>query len=68
MKDEKKMLPTSKEKKSLPVSNPTKSKTKKEITHTDLDNIATSAVGNVKARSGKGAAGEGTLVSYEEER
>lgn len=65
-----KNLPVSKGKKSGPGSNPENKfkKGSKGATVAAVDNIITSATGNVKARSGSGLADEGTAVSYDEER
>lgn len=69
MKNEKN-LPVSKEKKSGRGSDPENKfkKSTKGATAASVDNIITSATGNVKARSGSGLADEGTEVSYDEER
>lgn len=69
MKNEKKVLPVSKEKKTGPGSNPVnKFKKGKASTAAELDNIITGAVENVKPRTGKGFSNEGTVVFYDEER
>ena len=59
--------PVSNEKKSVRGSNP-KNKFKKGTTDASSGKIITSAVGNVKAKSGRGLANEGTNVDYNEER
>ena len=62
-----KIIPLSKEKKSVPGSNP-ENKFKKGSTAASINNIITSAAGNVKAKSGRGLTNEGTNVDYNEER
>lgn len=66
----KKIPPVVKGKKSGPGSDPENKfkKNKKSGTSASLDNIITPSVGNVKAKSGRGLANEGTAVSYDEER
>ena len=66
MKKDKSII-VSKGKKSTPGSNP-ENKFKKSTTDESVSNIITSAVGNVKAKSGRGLANEGTNVDYNEER
>ena len=69
MKKEDKIIPEETTKKTGPGSNPVnKFKKGSNSTAASLDNIITSAVGNVKARSGSGFADEGTVPIYEEER
>ncbi|MEP7109769.1 MAG: hypothetical protein ABI760_17365 [Ferruginibacter sp.] len=66
MKKEQKIIPSSKGKKTGPGSNPeNKFKKGKTTTAVALDNIITGAVENVKPRSGKGFANEGTVPVYE---
>ncbi len=66
MKKEQKIIPASKGKKTGPGSNPeNKFKKGKTTTAAALDNIITGAVENVKPRSGKGFANEGTVPGYE---
>ena len=63
-----KNLPISKKIKSGPGSDPiNKFKKSKTTTAAEIDNIITSAVESVKARSGRGLANEGTNVDYNEE-
>lgn len=62
-------IPAIKVKKTGPGSNPeNKFKEGKPTTAATLDNIITSPVENVKPRSGKGFANEGTVPIYDEER
>lgn len=68
MKNEKKILPESKEKKIGPGSDPKNKFKKGTASAAAIDNIVTGAVENVKARTGKGLANEGTIVDYNEER
>lgn len=67
MKKEKN-LPVSKKAKSGPGSDPVNKfkKGSKGITLATLNNITTSAVENVEAKSGKGLANEGTNIDYSE--
>lgn len=67
MKKEKTILSVPIAKESGIQSNP-KNKFKTNKTSAPDNDIITSAVGKVKARSGNGLANEGTAVSYEEER
>ena len=62
--------PVSKEKKSVPGSDPENKLKKgtKSATAASVDNIITPATAKVKAKSGRGLANEGTAVSYDEER
>lgn len=68
MKQEQKIIPVSKvEKKTGPGSNPVnKFKKGETTTATELDNIITGAVENVKPRSSTGFAKKGTVPDYEE--
>jgi len=66
MKKDKK-IPASQAKKSGPGSNP-KNKFKKSTTGASPGDVINSAVENVKAKSGRGLANEGTLPDYNEER
>ncbi|MEO6229874.1 MAG: hypothetical protein ABJB11_13885 [Ferruginibacter sp.] len=64
-----KILPASKIKKTGPGSNPeNKFKKGKATSAATLNNIIKGAVENVKPRSGKGFANEGTVPIYDEER
>jgi hypothetical protein len=68
MKKEQKIIPAPKGKKTGPGSNPeNKFKKGKGTTAAELDNIITSAVGNVKPHSSEGFAKKGTVPGYEEE-
>lgn len=62
-----KSIPVSKGKKDVPGSNP-ENKFNKSKTEGSVSNVITGAVGNVKAKSGRGLANEGTNVDYNEER
>jgi len=62
-----KIIPVSKVKKSGTGTNP-ENKFKKGTTDASVSNIIAGAVGNVKAKSGRGLANEGTNVDYNEER
>ena len=66
MKKEKKILSVSKEKKSGSGSNP-ENKFKKNKSGAATTSI-TSVIEQTKAKSGRGTANEGTLVSYDKER
>jgi hypothetical protein len=69
MKKEKKIIPTSKEKKIGPGSNPVnRFKKGKPTSAAALDNIITGAVENVRAHSSGGFANKGTVTDYDEER
>ncbi len=67
MKKEKISLPVAKGKKAGQGSDPV-NKFKKGASAASVDNVITSTVENVKAKAGKGLSGEGTVVSYDEER
>ena len=63
-----KNLPDSKKVKTGPGSDPVnRFKKGKATTAAEIDNIITGAVENVKGKSGKGLAGKGTNVDYNEE-
>ena len=62
-----KNIPASKGKKSGPGSNP-ENKFKKGATGASPENVINSAVEDVKAKSGRGLANEGTDLDYNEER
>jgi len=62
-----KNIPVSKAKKSGPGSNP-ENKFKKGSTDVSPGNVLNSAVEDVKAKSGRGLANEGTDLDYNEER
>ena len=62
-----KNIPVSKGEKSGAGSNP-ENKFKKGITGASPGNVITSAVENVKAKSGRGLANEGTDLDYNEQR
>ena len=66
MKNEK-IPPVLKEKNGGHGSDPVNKFKKNKITAAAVDNIITGAVENVKAKSGRGLANEGTAVSYDEE-
>ena len=69
MKKEEKIIPTSKEKKTGPGSNPVnRFKKGKPTSAAALDNIISGAVENVRARSSEGFTKKGTVPDYDEER
>lgn len=68
MKNEKKIIPETKIKKSGPGSDPENKFKKGKTTAGSISNIITGSTGKTIARTGSGLANEGTAVSYEEER
>lgn len=69
MENEKEITPENEVKKTGPGSNPENKFKEGSNTSADtLNNIISSPVGNVKAKSGSGFADEGTVPDYQEER
>lgn len=69
MKNEKKILPIEKRKKTGSGSNPVnKFKKGKTASAAQMDNIISGAVGNVRPGASNRFANEGTVTSYDEER